>query len=196
LVDPNQIKAADERFWSWIFGEDDGPNHPLKVSNGGEAQKQFGNILIVAGSLQRDKTKDKTNDRSLRIPAGAEFVFVPADNFVCTEADGGGSTDQDLIKLAEEDISGGAGKAGVSVNGNLQTVELLQPHMFTLDIQKAISGTGKSARGEGTSGDSQPPLQTRAAAACYYAIIPAKSLKKGDRIEITGRDIKVNYTVK
>lgn len=189
---PDQIKAADERFWSWIFREDDGPNHPLRVSNGGEAQEQFGNMVIVAGSLQRHGTKD----RSLQIPAGTEFVFVPADNFVCTEADGSGSTDQELIDLANDDIRGGAGIADVSVNGNQQRVEALQPHLFTLDIQKAIRGTGKSERGEGTSGGSQLPLQTRAAAACYYAIIPANKLKKGDRIEITGRHIKVNYIVK
>jgi hypothetical protein len=192
LADPEQIKTADERFWSWIFREEDGPNHPLRVSNGGEAQEQFGNIIILAGTLQRDGTKD----RSLRIPAGTEFVFVPADNFVCTEADGSGSNDQELIDLANDDIRGGAGKANVSVNGNRQKVELLQPHLFTLDIQKAISGTGKSERGEGTSKDGQLPIQTRAAAACYYAIIPVNKLKKGDRIEITGRDIKVNYIVK
>jgi hypothetical protein len=192
LADPNQIKAADERFWSWIFRHDDGPNHPLKVSNGGEAQEQFSNIVIVAGSLQRDGKKDRT----LRIPAGTEFIFVPADNFVCTEADGGGSTDQELIDVTNDDIRGGAGTADVSVNGDHQRVDLLEPHLFTLDIQKAISGTGKVARGEGTSKGRQLPVQTRAAAACHYAIIPAKKLKKGDRIQITGRDIKVNYTVK
>lgn len=191
-ADPEQIKAADERFWSWIFREDDGPNHPLKVSAGEEAQEQSGNMVILAGSLQRDGAKD----RSLRIPAGTEFIFVPADNFVCTEADGAGSTDQDLINLVNADIRGGGGIAHVSVNGDRQTVELLQPHLFTLDIQKPIIGTGNSAKGEGTSGGRQLPLRTRAAAACHYAIIPAKNLKKGDRIEITGREIKVNYTVK
>lgn len=191
-ADPNQIKAADERFWSWIFAEDESPNHPLKVSDGREAQEQFGNMIIVAGSLQRDGKKD----RSLRIPAGSEFIFVPADNFVCTEADGGGSTDQDLTNIVSDDIRDGAGIADVSLNGNRQRVDLLEPHLFTLDIQKAISGTGRLGKGEGTSQGRQLPLQTRAAAACYYAIIPAKKLKKGDRIEITGRDIKVNYTVK
>lgn len=192
LVDPNQIKAADERFWSWIFRQDDGPNHPLKVSNGEEAQEQFGNIVIVAGSLQRDGKKD----RSLRIAAGAEFIFVPADNFLCTEADGGGSTDHDLIDVANDDIGGGAGIAEVSVNGDRQRVDFLEPHLFTLDIERAISGTGKLARGEGMSKGRELPVRTRAAAACYYAIIPANKLKKGDRIEITGRDVKVNYTVK
>lgn len=191
-LDPDRTKAADERFWSWIFREDDGPNHPLRVSNGREAQEQFDNILIVAGSLQNDGTKD----RSLRIPAGTEFIFVPADNFVCTEADGGGSKDEDLINVANDDIQGGSGIANVSINGNRQRVELLQPHLFTLGIQKAISGTGQSKRGEGTSKGSQLPLQTRAAAACHYAIIPVNKLKKGDKIEITGRDIKVTYTVK
>jgi hypothetical protein len=191
-ADPNQIKAVDERFWSWIFRQDDGPNHPLKVSNGGEAQEQFSNMVIVAGSLQRDGKKERT----LRIPAGTEFIFVPADNFLCTEADGGGSTDQDLIDVTNDDIGGGAGIAKVSVNGDRQRVDFLEPHLFTLDIQRAISGTGKLARGEGTSKGRQLPVQTRAAAACYYAIIPANKLKKEDRIEITGRDINVNYIVK
>jgi hypothetical protein len=190
-VDRNQIKAVDERFWSWIFREDDGHNHPLKVSNSGEAQEEFNNMIIVAGSLQRDGKKD----RSLRIPEGPEFIFVPADNFLCTEADGGGSTDQALIDIANDDIQGAAEIADVSVNGNRQRVDLLEPHLFTLDIRKGIRGTGKLARGEGTSKGRHLPLQTRAAAACYYAIIPAKELKKGDRIEITGRDIKVKYTV-
>ena len=54
--DPNQIKGADERFWNWIFREDDGPNNPLKVSNG-EAQEQFGNMIILAGSLQQEGKK-------------------------------------------------------------------------------------------------------------------------------------------
>ena len=191
-ADPDRIRAADERFWSWIFRQDDGPTHPLRVSNGGEAQEQFGNMLILAGSLQKDGPKD----RSLKIPDGTEFVFVPADNFVCTEADGGGSSDQKLIELANEDIRGGAEIAEVLVNSNRQSVHLLQPHLFMLNIRKAIRGTGGSGRGEGTSAGKQLPLQTRAAAACHYAIITANELKNGDKIEITGRDIKVTYTVK
>ena len=53
---------------------------------------------------------------------------------MCTEADGGGSTDEDLINIANEDIRGGAGIADVSVNGNRQRVDL-EPHLFTLDIK-------------------------------------------------------------
>ena len=89
-VDPNQVKAVDERFWSWIFREDDGPNHPLKVSNGGEAQERIGNMLILAGSLQGGGQKD----RSLRIPAGVESIFVLADGIVSTDADGDGVSDR------------------------------------------------------------------------------------------------------
>jgi hypothetical protein len=188
---PNEIKAH-EKFLSWIFSVDDGPNHPLKVSDGGEAQKQFGNMIIVAGSLQGSGKKD----RSLRIPAGIESIFVPVDDIVCTEADGDGHGDQDLIKKAHDDISDGKGKAKVSVNDKSQTVDLLEPQSFTLDIQKVIDGTGKKGKGEGTLPNGDPPGQTRAAAACYYAIIPANTLKTGDRIEITGRGINVTYNVK
>jgi hypothetical protein len=189
LVDPNQIKAADERFWSWIFRDDDGPNHPLKVSGGGEAQERFGNMLMVAGSLQNDGKKD----RSLRIPDDIESIFFPADNVVCTQADGDGPSDQDLINNANNDIRGGTGN--VSVNGKRQRVDLLDPHLFTVDIQKCINGTGRNGRGEGcTTGT--PPRQTRAAAACHYAIISARDLKNGDRIEISGRGIGVTYTVR
>jgi hypothetical protein len=191
-VDPNQIKAVDERFWSWIFREDDGPNHPLKISNGGEAQERIGNKLILAGSLQGGGQKD----RSLRIPAGVESIFVIADDIVCTDADGDGASDQDLIKKADEDIRDGVGKVKVSLNDKSQTVDLLEPHSFMLNIQKVIDGTGNKGKGEGTLPDGNPPGQTRAAAACYYAIIRAHSLKAGDRIKISGRGINVTYTVK
>ena len=191
-TDPKQIKEAHERFWSWIFSKDDGPNHPLKISNGGEAQERIGNMLILAGSLQGDGKKD----RSLRIPTGIESIFVLADDIVCTEADGDGATDQDLMKKAEEDTSQAEGKVEVSLNDNLQTVDLLKPHSFTLDIQKVIDGTGNNKKGEGTLPNGNPPGQTRAAAACYYAIIPANALKAGDVITVTGRGIDVTYTVK
>jgi hypothetical protein len=191
-TDPKQIKEAHERIWSWIFSKDDGPNHPLKISNGGEAQERIGNILILAGSLQGDGKKD----RSLRIPTGIESIFVLADDIVCTEADGDGATDQDLMKKAEEDTSQTEGKVEVSLNDNPQTVDLLKPHSFTLDIQKVIDGTGNNKKGEGTLPNGNPPGQTRAAAACYYAIIPANALKAGDIITVTGRGIDVTYTVK
>jgi hypothetical protein len=192
LTDPEQIKEAHERFLSWIFSMDDGPNHPLKISNGGEAQDRIGNMLILPGSLQGDGEKD----RSLRIPAGIESIFVLADDIVCTEADGDGVSDQDLMKKADEDISDGMGKVKVSLNDKPQTVDLLKPHSFTLDIQKVIDGTGSNRKGEGTLPNGNPPGQTRAAAACYYAIIPANGLKAGDRINIRGRGINVTYTVK
>ena len=191
-TDPKQIKEAHERFWSWIFSKDDGPNHPLKISNGGEAQERIGNMLILTGSLQGDGKKD----RSLRIPTGIESIFVLADDIVCTEADGDGATDQDLMKKAEEDTSQAEGKVEVSLNDNPQTVDLLKPHSFTLDIQKVIDGTGNNKKGEGTLPNGNPPGQTRAAAACYYAIIPANALKAGDVITVTGRGIDVTYTVK
>ena len=59
--DLDQIEQANERFWKWIFSVDDGPSHALKISGGGEAQEQFGNMLIVAGSLRGDGTKDAQN---------------------------------------------------------------------------------------------------------------------------------------
>ncbi len=192
LTDPKQIKEAHERFWSWIFSMDDGSNHPLKISNGGEAQERIGNMLILAGSLQGDGKKD----RSLRIPAGIESIFVLADNIVCTEADGDGASEQELMKKADEDISEGKEKVKVTLNDKSQTVDLLKPHSFTLDIQKAIEGTGNNRKGEGTLPNGNPPGPTKAAAACYYAIMPADGLKAGDRIKISGRGINVTYTVK
>jgi hypothetical protein len=192
LTDPMQIKEVHERFLSWIFSKDDGPNHPLKISNGGEAQERIDNMLIIAGSLQGDGKKD----RSLRMLPGIESIFVLADDIVCTEADGDGDSDQDLMKKAEEDISDGKGKVKVLLNDNQQAVELLKPHSFTLDIQKVIDGTGNNRRGEGTLPNGNPPRRTKAAAACYYAIIPANALKAGDKIKINGRGIDVTYTVK
>jgi hypothetical protein len=191
-TDSKQIKEAHERLLSWIFNTDDGPNHPLKISGGGDAEERIGNMLILPGSLQGDGKKD----RSLRIPAGIESIFVLADDIVCTEADGDGANDQDLMKKADEDINDGKGKVKVSLNDKPQAVDLLKPHSFTLDIQKVIDGTGRNRKGEGTLPNGNPPGQTRAAAACYYAIIPADDLKAGDRIEISGRGINVTYTVK
>jgi hypothetical protein len=192
------VKEADKEFWSWIFRENDGPNHPLKISNGGKAQIQHGRMLIVAGSLQGHGKKE----RSLRIPAGIDFIFVPADNIVCTEADTDGNTDQDLINNANNEISGGTGK--VLVNRNPQRVDLLEPHVYRLNIQNCIAGTGKNGMGEGCT-KGTPPGETRAASACQYAIISANALKplskrrfrmSGDIIRITGRgDIDVTYKV-
>ena len=191
-TDTNQIKAAHERFLSWIFSVDDGPNHPLKISKDGEAQERIGNILILAGSLQGGGQKD----RSLRIPAGVESIFVLADDIVFTNADGDGTSDQDLIKKADEDIRDGKGKVKVSHNDKSQKVDLLEPHSFMLNIQKVIDGTGNKGKGEGTLPNGNAPGHTRAAAACYYAIIRADSLNLGDRIKISGRGINVTYTVK
>ncbi len=132
----------------------------------------------------------------MRIPAGIESIFVLADDIVCTEADGDGANDPELMKKADDDISGGKGKVKVSLNDKPQTVDLLKPHSFTLDVQKVIDGTGKNKKGEGTLPNGNPPGQTRAAAACYYTIIPAGSLRPGDKIEINGRGINVTYTVK
>jgi hypothetical protein len=191
-TDLKQIKEAHERLLNWIFNTDDGPNHPLKISGGGEAQERIGNMLILPGSLQGDGKKD----RSLRIPAGIESIFVLADDIVCTEADGDGATDQDLMKKADDDINDGKGKVKVLLNDKPQAIDLLKPHSFTLDIQKVIDGTGRNRKGEGTLPNGNPPGQTRAAAACYYAIISANGSKAGDRIEISGRGINVTYTVK
>jgi hypothetical protein len=192
LTGPKQTKEAHERFWRWIFSRDDDSNHPLKISNNDEAQERMGNMLILAGSLQGDGKKD----RSLRIPAGIESIFIVADDILCTEADGDGGSDQDLMKKADEDISKGEGKVEVSLNGKPQTVDLLKPHTFALDIQKVIAGTGNNRKGEGTLPNGNPPGQTRAAAACYYTNIPVDGLKPGDIIKISGRAIDVTYTVK
>jgi hypothetical protein len=194
LPTPNEIKEVDEEFWRWIFRENDGPNHPLKISNGGKAQTQFRRILIIAGSLPGEGPKD----RSLQIPAGIEFIFVPADNCVYTEADSDGRG-QKLIDDADKDMAKGTGN--VSVNGNNQPLEPPLPgHSFSppLDIQQCITGTGKAKNGEGCT-KGIPPGRTEAAAACHYAIIRANTLKSGDIIRIAGRKGEgidgVTYTV-
>jgi hypothetical protein len=188
----NEIKEADEEFWRWIFRENDGPNHPLEISNDGKAQTQFRSILIVAGSLPGDGPKN----RSLEIPASLESIFVPSDNCVYTEADSDGSG-QELIDKANSDMAKGTGN--VSVNGEAQTVELLSAHPFSLDIQHCINGTGKTKKGEGCENGTPPHETMGAAAACHFAIIPAHTLKSGDIVRITGRkgeDIDVTYYVK
>jgi hypothetical protein len=181
--DEKQIKDADEEFWRWVFRENDGSDHPLKVSGGGKAQLRRGNLLIVAGSLPDDKLRD----RSLNIPPGVDFIFVPGENCVYTEADKDGQTDQELIDNATNDMSDSQAK--VLLNGQNQQIHKLPGHKLSplLNIEKCIGGAGKSGKGEGESCiRNNPPGPTRAAAACDYAIIPANTLKSGDKIKIEG----------
>jgi hypothetical protein len=186
----DEIKAVHEEFWRWIFREDDSPNHPSKISGGGMAQTQHGSMLIIAGSLPDGGAKN----RSLQIDSANDYIFVPADACLCTVADGDGQGDQELINQVNSDMANGTGI--VSVNGNNQNLNRLAGHAFTLNIQKRIAGTGKSRNGEGfNKGDL--PGQTRAAAACLYAIIRSNTLKSGDMIRITGRQgIDVTYSVR
>ena len=188
---PHNEIETHERYWNWIFSVDDGPTHPLKISSGGEAQESFGNVLIVAGSLRGDGRKE----RSLRIDAGIERIFVPAESVVYTEADGDGPIDQDLLNNVQNDIRGAEGIAYVLLNDSHQKPNFLGPHLFSLNIQKCIKGTGRSGVGEGCT-NGTPPGITRAAAACYYVFIPTDNLKTGSRIELRGRDINVTYTVR
>lgn len=193
----NQIRAAHEAFWNWVFRENDDKNHPLTVSGGGIAQEQFDNILIVAGSLPDAGPKDRTLD--LRNMKDIEYIFVPADNCVDTLADAGGGVDVlDLVDEITKDIRGARGKYDVSLNGQSQknNIALLEPHLFSLNILKAIKNTGRKKMGEGTSQGRKLPILTTAVAACYYLIIPANNLKNGDKIRITTRfNISVEYTV-
>jgi hypothetical protein len=176
----NQIKDAHEELWRWIFREDDGVDHPLKRSNR-TAQIQHDSLLIVAGSLPDNTPRN----RLLQIPSGIEYVFVPGENCVYTEADNDGQTDPVLIGKANQDMLDS--RARVLVNNVQQPINRLPGHAFSppLDIQKCISGTGKSGRGEGCSSGG-PPRSTRAAAACDYAIIRANTLRSGDIIKIEG----------
>jgi hypothetical protein len=178
---PNQIKDANEEFWRWIFREDDNSDHPLKRSNNRTAQIQRDSLLIVAGSLPDNMQRN----RLLQILSGIEYVFVPAENCVYTEADNDGQTDQVLIDKANQDMLDS--RARVLVNNVQQPINRLPGHTFSppLDIQKCISGTGKSGRGEGCMSGG-PPGPTRAAAACDYAIIRANTLRSGDTIKIEG----------
>lgn len=200
--DKKQLEDADEDFWRWVFSENDGPGHPLKVSDGGKAQLRRGNLLILAGSLPDDEARN----RSLNISPGVDFIFVPGENCVYTEADKDGQNEQELIDKANNDLSDSEAK--VFLNGQKQQIYRLPGHKLSplLHIEKCIDGAGKSGKGEGESCiKNNPPGQTRAAAACDYAIIPANTLKGGDKIKIegTGRAgpnqkrgrIKVTYQV-
>jgi len=192
----DEIKEADEEFWRWVFREDDDDKHPLKVS-GDMAQIQSGRVLVLAGALS-DEPEPKRRERSLKIPPqGIEYIFVPADNCVYTKADGDGANEQVLINNANRDMASGTGN--VSLNGNSLALNLLPGHAFRpeLNIQKRIKGSGKSKNGEGWD-DNKPPGDTIAASACHYAIIRAGSLRKDDKIIITGEpgtEIDVTYTV-
>lgn len=183
LLTQSQIEDADEEFWRWIFRENDGPKHPLKVSNGGEAQIQRGPLLILAGSLPDDIQRNRT----LKKPPGVEYIFVPGENCMYTMADGDGQNPQDLVSKANNDMTNSQAK--VSVNGMRQTIHRLPGHTFSplLDILKCIDGAGKTGKGEGASCvRGQAPRDSQAAAACDYAIIPADTLKSGDLIKIEG----------
>lgn len=178
----NEIIDAHKEFWRWIFRVDDGSNHPLKISNNGMAHTtQHGRLLIVAGSLPDDMRRN----RLLQIPAGSEYIFVTAENCVYTEADGDGQSDQDLLNKANQDMTDS--RAKVLVNNVQQSINRLSGHMFSplLDIQKCITGAGKSGRGEGCMSGT-PPGPTKAAAACDYAIIRADTLRSGHTIKIEG----------
>jgi hypothetical protein len=183
LPTQNQIEDAHKEFWRWIFRMKDGPNHPLKISNGGSAQIQHGRLLIVAGSLPDNIQRN----RLLQIPPGIEYVLVPAESALYTDADGDGK-DQELIDKANKDMADSEGK--VWVNKEPQTIARLPGHTFSplLKIQECIDGAGKSGKGEGQScAKGNPPGDTEAAAACDYAIIRADKLKSEDIIKIEGK---------
>jgi hypothetical protein len=192
----DEIKDADEEFWRWVFSKDDNDNHPLKISGRGSAQTRKGRILILAGALSGEPDQIEKK-RSLEIPEGIDYIFVPADNCVYTKADGDGVTEEALIDNANRDNSSGTGN--VSLKGNNLALNLLPGHAFRpeLDIQKRIQGSGKSKKGEGWT-NSTAPRNTIAASACHYAIIRASTLRKNDTIQITGEagtGINVIYTV-
>ena len=177
----NQITDADEEFWRWVFRENDGPNHPLKISNGGKAQIQRGSLLILAGSLADDTPRN----RVLQKVPGVDYIFVPGENCVYTKADMDGQNNKDLVDKANKDMTDSQAK--VKLNGAEQTIQHLLGHTFSLNIKKCINGAGNSGKGEGASCvGGNPPGGTEAAAACDYAIIPANTLKGGDIIKIEG----------
>jgi hypothetical protein len=183
LLTQGQIEDADEEFWRWIFRENDGPDHPLKISNDGKAQIQRGPLLILAGSLPDDIPKNRTMKKLPNI----EYIFVPGENCVYTMADGDGQTLQDLVNKANNDMTNSQAK--VLVNRVRQTIHRLSAHTFSplLDILKCIDGAGNSGQGEGASClRGRAPRDSQAAAACDYAIIPADTLKSGDIIKIEG----------
>ena len=191
----DEIKDADEEFWRWVFSQNDGSNHPVKISSGGKAQTKSGRILIIAGALSGQPNPIQMN-RSLQIPPqGIDYIFVPADNCVYTQADGDGGDAGALVGNANRDMASGTGS--VSVNDNSQALNLLPGHPFTLDIQKCIKESGKSKNGEGCTSNT-PPGGTLAASACHYALIRATALRSNDKIRITGEagtGIDVTYTV-
>jgi hypothetical protein len=192
----DEIKDADEEFWRWVFKKEDDTTHPLKTSGGGTAQTQSRRILIIAGALSGERNPIRRN-RSLEIPEGIDYIFVPADNCVYTKADGDGVDEEALIDNANRDMTSGRGN--VSVNGTSLALNLLPGHPFRpqLDIQKRIRDSGKSKNGEGWTNNT-PPRNTIAASACHYAIIRASALRRNDTISITGEQgtgIDVTYTV-
>jgi hypothetical protein len=186
-VDQNTAEKLDEKFWEWIFSASDNQNHPLRVSNNGQAQEKHGKFLILAGSLQGGGPKN----RVLTIPQGIDFIFVPADNNLKTKTDEDGDNDEKLINEANNDDGDAEGTAKVKVNGQDKPVNRLQAHCFNINIRERIRGTGNNKH----HGDGEEVAPTRAAAACHYAIIPANTLQSGNTIEIVGRNIGVTYTV-
>jgi hypothetical protein len=192
----NEIKDADEEFWRWVFRDSDGESHPLKISKGGKAQTKIGRMLIIAGALSGEPAQKK-RERSLEIPQDIDYIFVPADNCVYTQADGDGENEQALVDNANRDMASGTGN--VSVNGNNLALNLLPGHPIRpqLNIQERIKGSGKSKNGEGWN-NNMPPGDTLAASACHYALIRARTLRINDTIKITGElgtGIDVTYTV-
>jgi hypothetical protein len=179
----SDVKVVHEEFWRWVFRKEDGPNHPLKISDGGEAQIEHGSVLIVGGSLPDSIPKN----RILKIPQDIEYIFIPAENCVYTEADGDGETDQELLDKANRDMMDS--KARVSVNEAEQKIRRLSAHMFSspLKVEQCISGAGNSGKGEGQGCiKNSAPGETRAAAACDCVIMSASSLKSQDIIKIEG----------
>jgi hypothetical protein len=186
-VNQQTVERLDEAFWEWIFSKPDDQNHPLRVSDNGQAQERHGNFLILAGSLQGGGQKN----RVLTIPSGIDSIFVPADNNLKTVTDEDGDDDEKLTNEAYNDDGAAVGTAKVKVNGQDKPVNRLQAHCFDINIQQKIPGTGtKKNQGKG-----EEVGRTRAAAACHYAIIPANTLQSGNTIEIVGRNIRVKYTV-
>jgi hypothetical protein len=186
-VDQNTAERLDQAFWEWIFSTPDNQNHPLRVSNNGQAQERRGNFLMLAGSLPGDGPKN----RVLTIPPGIDSIFVPADNNLKTVTDEDGDDDPKLTNEANNDDA--EGTANVKVNGQNKPVNRLPAHCFDINIRQRIRGTGTKKN----QGNGEQVGRTRAAAACHYAIIPANTLQSGNTIEIVGRNgtITVTYTV-
>jgi hypothetical protein len=186
-LDENTAKELDKAFWEWIFSRPDNQNHPLRVSDNGQAQERRGKFLILAGSLPGGGQKN----RVLTIPQGIDSIFVPADNNLKTMTDDDGPDDPKLTDKANEDNDGAGQDPKVKVDGVDIPVNRLPAHCFDIDIRERIHETGNNKH----HGDGEEVAPTRAAAACHYAIIPANTLHSGSKIEIRGRDIRVTYTV-